>query len=271
GKANIGDDGGDRDMIFLAVFLQLLLDFEDRVFAVTHQDQLGGALPQELAAKLAADGAAATGDENAAVTDQLLDGSRIGVDGVAPQEVFDVHVAQLLDANRAVEQFVDAGDDLGFDAGRLADVEDFPDLLAGRRGHGDDDQIDVEIAHGRGDGLATAQDGHAVDPDVVLGRVVVDVANHVKAKLRIILRLTHDHRSRIAGAGDQDSLSRASIAGLFLQPAAERAGGHAHEQPGRGRDCEGQEKSDERGRAGNHIVGLGQDNDYPAGNIGDGG
>ena len=52
---------------------QLLVDLEDAVLAMAEDDQLGGLAAQHLAAQLAADRAAAAGDQHAPAPEQLAD------------------------------------------------------------------------------------------------------------------------------------------------------------------------------------------------------
>lgn len=268
GEADIGDNGGDPDPVPPAAPQQIFIDVKDRVFAMADEDQLGGAVAEELAAELAADGAAAACDEDAPAAHQLLDGGDVGADGIAAQEVFDIDVAQLVNADRAVEQLVDAGDDLGPDAGGFTDVDDLADLLAGRGRHGDDHHADVVAAGHVGDGLAVAEDGDAVDEDVALAGIVVDIAGDVEAKLGVILQLAHDHRAGIAGAHDGDALARPVVRRPGLQAAISRTADHAHGQARGGGDRQRQQEGDHRRRAGNDVIHLRQGNDDPAGDVG---
>ncbi len=114
---------------------------------MAEDDQFGRPAADDLAAQLGADGAARAGHQHAPAADQRGDLLRVGMHRLAAQQVFDLHVAQLADAGRAAQQLIHAGDDAGAHAGLLADVHDLADGRTRGAGHGDDDLVDLIVAH----------------------------------------------------------------------------------------------------------------------------
>src|SRR5690606_28577308 len=90
---------------------QLAVDLEDAVLAAPEQQERlraeGGHLPRELGA----DGAAGAGDEDDAAPEVVGDLVRLEADGLAPEEVLDVDLPDLVDRRLPAHDLVDAGDD----------------------------------------------------------------------------------------------------------------------------------------------------------------
>src|SRR5690606_12032014 len=142
---------------------------------------------QNLAAQFAANGATTARDQHAPAVQQLPNRLCVGLHWFTPQKVFQVHVADLVDAHRAIEQGIDAGDDLSFYSRLVTNLRDFTHRVAGGGGHGDDGAVDAIITHDLGDGLAIAQHRHGVNTYILLAWVVIEAAHWLHIHLRVIL------------------------------------------------------------------------------------
>ena len=85
------------------------MDLEDAVLAVAQQHELGRLVAEDLPAQLGADGAAGAGDQHALAAASARALGRVGLHRVAPEQVLDLDVAQLADAEFAAQQLVHAG------------------------------------------------------------------------------------------------------------------------------------------------------------------
>ena len=182
------------------------MDLKNRILAVPHQHQLRRFAAEDLPAELGADGAARAGDEHALAPQHAAHRADVGAHRLAAQQVLDPHLAQLVNADAAVQQLVDAGDDARLHPCLAADAHDVTDLGAGRGGHGDDDLADLVGGDHLRDGVAVAQHRHAVDLHVVLAQVVVQEADRLQAQVGVVAQLTDDHGAGVARAHDKDGL-----------------------------------------------------------------
>src|SRR5208283_5589941 len=91
-----------------------------------------------LAAKLAADTAAGAGDHNHPVLQSLADVLGFQFNLLAAQQVRDLNIAQLADADLAKGELVESGDGFTWQTSLSQDADDFSHSLGGSRGHGDD-------------------------------------------------------------------------------------------------------------------------------------
>ena len=109
------------------------------------------------------------------------------------------------------------------------------DLLAheaGRRGHGDDDLVHVDLAqHARQVGAGAAHPG-ALDAQAALARVVVDQADRRVAQLAVALHLAQQRVAGVPGAADQHLAAAAHQLGArrALDDAAHREARAADER-----------------------------------------
>ena len=131
-KAHIDDDRRQHGRWSqpLSELQQFAVDLKDAVLAVAQQDQPGRLKAQNLPAQLTADGTARPGDQHTAAADQFLDGRRVRPHRLAAQEVFDLNGAQLVDADRAAQQFVDAWHGARRRVGLLANLDHVANHLA---------------------------------------------------------------------------------------------------------------------------------------------
>ena len=159
--------------------LQFHLDLIGVIFVNIEDDQLSGVCPGDLTAKLTADGAAAAGDHDGLAGNVAHDLIQIYLDGITAQKILGIHLAQLADADFAVDHLEDAGKHLHFAACGGADIQNF--LADCRRSTGDgiDDLADLEFLHHSGNIIPVAYNGHTAQPLIQLAGIVVNDAGQV--------------------------------------------------------------------------------------------
>ena len=124
---------------------QFPLDVEEGVFRLLDEQQQLRLELADLAAHLRADGPAGAGDQDHLVPGEGPDQIEVELDDFAPEQVVDIDVANLGDAELAGSDVRDGGDRAEPDLCAFADLDDAAQLLPRRRGHGDGDLFDVAI------------------------------------------------------------------------------------------------------------------------------
>ena len=216
---------------------QLLLDVVGVVLIDVEDNQAAGVVGGNLAAQLAADGAAAAGDQDRLALDVAGDLVQIDLDAVAAQQVLDLHIADLLNVHAARGNVRQGRDHLGLTAGLLADFENLALLLRRRRGDGEDDLLDVVAVGHLADVRPGANDGNAADGAADLLTVVVDEADHAVAGGLAAVQVIQNHGARRSCADNHRSgpvpAADAALEHLPDHPVAEADGKHhGHQQQG---------------------------------------
>ncbi len=201
--ADVGHAGRQVEVGVRAV--QLPLNLEERRLRPLDQHHLPGPEPGHLPAQLAADAAAGPGDEHHAVLDQLLQRLEVQRHRLAPEQVLDGHVAQLVELGLPLDELIEPRHGADGHPGRLAEVDDVPHLLAGRGRNGDHDLVDLQLARQVGHVGQGAAHRHPVDANAALGAVVVGEAHRVVAPAAGLLHLAHQHLAGVARADDEDA------------------------------------------------------------------
>src|SRR5690606_17323197 len=91
---------------------KLALDVIQRKLRHLEEQNLRRTQPNDLTAKLGADGSARTGHHHDLAADTRIQEARIGRDGVSAEQVPDIDIANVLDARRAGENVTVVGDGL---------------------------------------------------------------------------------------------------------------------------------------------------------------
>ena len=168
---------------------QLLLDVVGVVLVNIEDDKPLGTVLDDLAAQLAADGAAATGDQHGATGQQTLHGGNIQFDGIPAQQILDLYLSQLGTDGLLVDQLQSAGQRGNSDA----PVRQLPqDLLAVEvihRGDGEDGLVNIHGPHPRQSLVNKSTDRHPPDALIDLGRVIVEKALDGIAAVWVVLDL----------------------------------------------------------------------------------
>ena len=207
--------------------LQLLVDAVEREFTVIDQQQLCGTQLRQLAAQLAANAAARTGDQHHLACDVMLHQGQVGGDGRTPQQVFNVQVLKVGHRHLAAGQVGQAGQ--GADAhGQGAQA--FDDLLAPLAGHAGQGQQHVgnaQALHGGGQGVGCVH-AHAVDAATHFAGVVVGKGQQVVAARADQPR--SGLRPGCARAVNQQPVGGCRGAPRQPQPAQRAAGAHQQQK-----------------------------------------
>ena len=96
-----------------------------------------------LAAKFAANRAAAPSDKNYFTLHIAQNGIQVHANRLAPKQILHFHIPQLAHIHFAVYQLIHARQGTQLTVGFLAYLQDFAQFRAGNRGHGNDNFIDI--------------------------------------------------------------------------------------------------------------------------------
>ena len=187
---------------------ELLLDAVCVVLIDVEDDELLRLVACDLTAELRADRSATAGDEDGLPLDHAEDFFVVDLDRFTTEEVEDVDVAELADADFAVDELVDARDGLQLTAALLTDVEDFCALFGGRGRDRIDDFRDLVLLYGTEDVVSGADDRDAVEDAALLVQVVVDQADRIALQVLTGEELFDEHPASIARADDHHALAR---------------------------------------------------------------
>ena len=127
--------------------LQLLMHGIERELAQLHQQQFAWARLDDLAAQLAPDGAASTGHQHHLAANVLVQQLGVGRHGVAPQQVFDVQLAQIAHLHLALRQIHQARQRAHRHLGAQRQLQDLVAPLTAHRRNGQQHIAHVELLH----------------------------------------------------------------------------------------------------------------------------
>ena len=213
--ADVGDHG--HDVHIREAQRELLEDVEDRILAVSEQNESRRREARELAAELGADRPAGTGDENRLARRELGHRGEIGLDGVATKQVLNLDFAQAgcvaLSRNDLGKTWHRSRRNSAAERG----AHHLPNHRSRRRRHGDDYLGDAEALDNLRDVRQRTEDGQTGQHVSVLRCVAVDKADRLESELRGGEQLLDDELAGVAGARDQNSLS------AFVSSSAKRA------------------------------------------------
>ena len=198
-------DGADlcaEGQIPAVLVQQLLLDVVGVVLVNIEDDQPFGMVLDDLAAQLAADGAAATGDQHGTPGQQARHGGNVQLNGIPAQQILDPHLPQLLADGLPVDQLQRAGQRGNSDAPVCQLTQDLfaVELIHGR--DGEDSLVDVHGPHPRQGLVNTSADRHTPDPLIDLGRVIVKKALDAVTAVGVVLQFIQQLHPCRAGAND---------------------------------------------------------------------
>ncbi len=190
------------------VLAQLAVDLEEVVLGVVGHHEPADLHAHELAAELGADRAAGAGDEHGAAAHVGADGGGVERDGLAAEDVLDLHRAQLGDeVVVAVEQVVDVRQRLDRHAGLAAHGDDGGALAAAGRGQRDVHLVGLARLEDLGQVVGRAEHLDALEAVAQLVAVVVDQPDRRVAGEAVREHLAQDQVAGVAGADDQHLLA----------------------------------------------------------------
>ena len=199
---HVGEDGNRR--VEAALVGELALDVDERVLRVVDEDDAVGAERGDLAAELGADRAARAGDEDGLAGDVGGDRGEVELDGLAPEHVLHLHLAELArEVEVAGDELVHGGQGLHRDADVAALVHDPLPRLARRGRDRDDDLVRAVVAKEVRQVVGRAEHPDAVEAQVLLAGIVVDEPGRRVAEVRVLQHLAEDELARVAGSHDE--------------------------------------------------------------------
>ena len=186
---------------------ELLLDAVSIVLVNVEDDELLRLVACDLTTELRADRSATAGDEDGLSLDHTEDFFVVDLDRFTTEEVEDVDVTELADADFAVDELVDARDGLQLTAALLTDVEDLRALFRGRGRDRIDDFRDLVLLNGTEDVVSGADNWDTVEDAALLVQVVVDQADRIALQVLTGEELLDEHPASIARADDHHTLA----------------------------------------------------------------
>ena len=192
----------------VALALKLALDGDEGVLGVVDEDDLPRAERGDLAAEFRADRTAGSRDEHGRAGDVRGDRGHVELDGLAPEDVLDLHLAELAgEVEVAGDELVHARHGLHGHARVAARVHDPLTDLARAGRDGDDDLVRPVVVQEPREVQGRAQHPDTVEAHVLLVGLVVDEPDRRVAELRALEHLADDHLAGIARADDQRRLA----------------------------------------------------------------
>ena len=194
--------------------LQLHLDVVSVVLVNIKNHQPPGRQGRQLTAELAADGTAAAGDQDHLVLDLVPDGRVVGMHLGTAQQVLDADGLDLGQSHFAVDQLVQGGQGLQLRPGLAANFQNLIAHFFAGGGDTEDNVLNGVFFCRVQDLLPAAHYLHATDPVALLGRVVIDEADHPVSGVAVVLQFPdHQHRA-VPGADEHGAPQCAGSGGI---------------------------------------------------------
>ena len=184
--------------------LQLLLDGVSVVFIDIEDDQRRRIGFGDLAAELAADGSAAPGHQDVLPFQGGQDLIIIYFYLGAAQQIGDLHVPELADADFSVDQLVGRRYGLQLASCVLAYVEDGLLVRPGRGRDRIDDAGNPVLLYFLFDVVPVAHDRHAFQHPSLFIQVVIDHTAHLAVQVAAVCQLPDERKPCLAAADDHD-------------------------------------------------------------------
>jgi hypothetical protein len=198
---HVRDDGHDGDIGKRC--LQLVDDVEDRVLPVTEKDEAGRCKSCNLPTELTADRSARSRNKDGLACPQLRDGGQVGLDGVPPQQVLDLHLAKTCSVRLRRNQLGQTRHRERRNAAVQSRSHDFADDVAASRGHCDNQLGDSVLLHDAFDRAESSHDGKLQQHVVLFGQIIVDESDRLEAEVGIRYQLLSHELGGIPGADYQ--------------------------------------------------------------------
>ena len=215
---------------------QLVQDLEDLVFAVSEQHEVARSELRQLAGQLAPDGAACARDQHRSAGHDGAHRCEVGADGLAAEQVLNLHLAQVRQADAARQDLEQGRDRAGGDAGVQRGAHHAPYDAAGGSGDRDDDLVHAVLANESGNPRERPEHRDVVQAGIPLARVVVHEPHGCEAELRVGAQLAQNHFAGGTCPCDQRASCRSRLRGALQRSES------ADEEARRGDDHDGKER-----------------------------
>ena len=182
--------------------LQLLLNGIGVVFVNIEDHQLLGMMLGNLSAQLTANGATAAGHQHNLASDVGVNFRQIRLNFIPAQQILHRHILQivggdlvsnLLDPNLTAGQLINAGQNLQFTVGFLTNPYDLAGIAPGGRGNGINNVRHMVVRRRIQNAAAISHHRDTAQQGILLGRVIVDDADHVVLAALTALELPQYH------------------------------------------------------------------------------
>ena len=162
---------------------ELELDIIGVVFIDIEDDELLGVMGRDLPAELAADGAAAAGDQHRFAVYEREYLPHVGLNGGSAQQILHGYVLHGADGYLTGDQLVHAGQLLKFTVGAAADVQNIPLVLRIGAGNGKEYLVHMVFFHVDQDIVPAAHHQHPIHVPTPFVGIVIDDADHLVFRL----------------------------------------------------------------------------------------
>ena len=173
--------------------LQLLLNGIGVVFVNIEDHQLLGMMLGNLSAQLTANGATAAGHQHNLASDVGVNFRQIRLNFIPAQQILHLNVSNLLDPNLTAGQLINAGQNLQFTVGFLTNPYDLAGIAPGGRGNGVNNVRHMVVRRRVQNAAAISHHRDAAQQGILLGRVIVDDADHIVLAALTALELPQYH------------------------------------------------------------------------------
>ena len=198
-----GTDEGDQLQVRV-VGLELQLDIVSIVLVDIEDDELLRVVGRDLPTKLAADGAAAAGDQHPLAVDETEDLPHVRLDGFPAQQVLYGHILHGRHGDPGRHQLVHAGQLLELAVRVAADIQDVPLVRSAGAGNGQEDFVHMVLVHVGQDIVPTAHHGDPFQIPAPLVGIVVDDADHLVFRPYHQIHVPQDQLACVPGADEHD-------------------------------------------------------------------
>ena len=242
--SNVGDDRHELDI--REAESQLLENVEDRIFAVTQQNQSSRGKSRELTAELASNRSARAGDENRFTRRQLSNCCKVCFYCIATEEILNLDFAKSGSVSLSRNNFGETWNRARRNAARESRTNNLSNDCARRGRHRDDDFGNTVSLDNLRYVRERSEDWKPRKHVPVFRSIAVDEPDGLEPKLGCREQFLHDELSGIAGTGDQNAFA------AFVPAASHRPmASYADHQSGQGDQRPGQQRIDEDNGEGN--------------------
>ena len=217
-RSFISDIGNYRHKFDLTCpFPQFFQQSVNRKLAMAKQNQRLRRIRQNLADNFAADRSPRTGDQHDTTAKKLADPLCVKHDGIPGQQVLETNLAQFVQSDRAVREFLQRGQNADGNLQGQKFVQKLADSgnRGGRQRH---QNVADPLGSDNADQLVERpENGNAGDRLLRFGRIVVEKTDDVEVRI-MPFQVASQKRARFPGADDQRLPRRTSVVSFQSHP-----------------------------------------------------
>ena len=195
--------------------LELHLNIVGIILVDIENNKLLGVQVSCLTAQLAADAAAAAGDQNRLVPHIACNLIHIHLDAVTAQQVLNADLSHLFQLDLAIGNVAQTGQRLGDPSGILTDPKDLSALFIGAGGNCKNDLADIILLHHLSNGIPSAHNGNSVQLQALLLNTIINDADNAIVGLGAVHQLPQDGCAGCTGTDQHGSVLRPRVGKLM--------------------------------------------------------